>query len=87
MIYARCHAVVNVLFQHLNLKKFDFCSHPDAEELSVWLRMQDSSSIELLMLSIQMVMTLAMNSREFRGVHSLHSIGSSKRHAFPDMTL
>jgi len=48
--------------------KLDFLSQPATEELSVWLRMQDSNSIELDRFSNQIEITQAMNSKEFRDV-------------------
>jgi hypothetical protein len=68
-------------------EKFDFRSQPFAEVLSVWLRMQSSGLISRLNMSTQIVMTQAMNSKEFSEVRSRQSTGSSNLQADPEVNL
>jgi hypothetical protein len=80
---AKCLAVVIFTMSLESSLKFDFLSHPVADELSVWLSIQDSGFILLLVMSIHIVITLAINSSEFRDVRSRQLIGNSNLQAEP----
>lgn len=80
-------AVDNWMISSDSPAKFDFWSQPAAEELSVWLQMQSSSDMSEERISIHMVITQAINSKEFIEVRKRKFNGSSHRHAFPEIGL
>ncbi len=63
-------AIESLRFSSNLFEKLDFCSHPMAEELSVWLSRQDSCSIVSWKKSTQILITQAKNSSEFKEVCS-----------------
>ncbi len=67
--------------------KFDLCSQPVAEELSVWLKIHNSGSILLCIVSIQIVIRHAINSRQLMEVLCLRCTGSSNLYSMPDVIL
>jgi len=77
--------VVSWMFSSTLSAKLDLRSHPEAEELSVWLKRQSSGSNTPWKRSTQMFITQAMNLSEFIEDRRQQSTSNSNRQVTPEV--